>query len=145
MSLEDFGWTSFFSESFEELSLRGSIPARVVLANRGQCVAQTAHAELRCRLRGRFYRAAEIDPTRLPVVGDWVACTDERDGTGLILDLLPRRTGLSRRLPGTRTAEQVVAANVDLVFLVMGLDRDFNLRRLERMLVMVPDSRKSFY
>lgn len=69
-----------------------------------------------------------------------VACVYHENGTGSILDLLPRRTRLSRRLSAVRTTEQVVAANVDLVFLVLGLDRDYSLRRMERLLVVIYES-----
>ena len=140
MSLKDFGWTAYFSNPFDQLGHHGSVPARVILANRGFYLVRTADSEIHCRLRGRLYREAEIDETSRPVVGDWVACFEEGDGTGLIAALLPRRTKLSRRLPGGRAAEQIVVANVDLVLLVMGLDRDFNPRRMERMLVMTYES-----
>jgi ribosome biogenesis GTPase len=78
-----------------------------------------------------------------PVVGDWVVCPRAHlvsDGKATIAAVLPRRTKISRKVAGARTAEQVVAANVDTVFLVMGLDGDYNLRRIERFMVMAWDS-----
>jgi ribosome biogenesis GTPase len=72
-------------------------------------------------------------------VGDWVLVRAEGDG-GSIEEVLPRRTKLSRRAAGKRNEEQVVAANVDIVFIVMGLDGDYSLRRLERFLAMVWES-----
>ncbi|MEE2777341.1 MAG: ribosome small subunit-dependent GTPase A, partial [Acidobacteriota bacterium] len=77
-----------------------------------------------------------------PVVGDWVACAPPGPGSeqGQIRAVLDRRTCFSRKAAGEATAEQVVAANVDTVFVVTGLDGDFNVRRLERFLVAVHES-----
>jgi ribosome biogenesis GTPase len=76
----------------------------------------------------------------LPVVGDWVAVRQRPGERGAIIDVLPRRSRFSRRMAGTTTDEQVVAANVDILFIVMSLDDDYNLRRLERYLLMTGDS-----
>src|SRR3712207_655852 len=78
----------------------------------------------------------------LPVVGDWVALRElagER-GKAVIEEVLPRKSSFSRRAAGRETEEQVVAANIDTLFLVMGLDHDFNLRRVERYLIMARES-----
>jgi ribosome biogenesis GTPase len=76
-----------------------------------------------------------------PAVGDWVAIDPSaQDGDARIRAVLPRVSRFSRRAAGDRTEEQVVAANIDTVFLVTGLDRDFNLRRLERYLLVARDS-----
>ncbi|MFZ0426823.1 MAG: ribosome small subunit-dependent GTPase A [Acidobacteriota bacterium] len=136
MSLEDFGWTPFFAASFEQWDGPGSTPGRVSLASRGFYQVQVAQGEWLCRLSGRQQHDAAFESGRLPVVGDWVVCRDEEGGTGLITEILPRRSKLSRHVPGGRTAEQIVAANVDTVLVVMGLDRDFSLRRLERLLTL---------
>jgi ribosome biogenesis GTPase len=74
-------------------------------------------------------------------VGDWVVVRQraEEDGA-VIVAVLPRRSAFTRRGAGNVTGEQVVAANVDVVFVVMGLDADFNLRRLERYLLMARES-----
>jgi ribosome biogenesis GTPase len=77
----------------------------------------------------------------LPAVGDWVAIRKRRDeDRAVIVAVLPRRSSFSRKMAGQVTDEQVVAANVDIVFLVMGLDADFNLRRLERYLLLARES-----
>jgi ribosome biogenesis GTPase len=74
------------------------------------------------------------------VIGDWVAFEPgPAGGRAIIHHVLPRKTKLSRKVAGARTEEQVVAANVDTVFLVMGLDGDFNLRRVERLLTLTWD------
>ncbi|MCG8456783.1 MAG: ribosome small subunit-dependent GTPase A [Holophagales bacterium] len=119
----------------------GCRPARVVFESREHYRVITSEGERPARLAGRL----RLDEG-LPVVGDWVALaaaapTSAADpGEELIRAILPRTTHLSRKEAGAVTREQVVAANVDTVFLVMGLDGDFNLRRLERFVVMVWES-----
>src|SRR5258706_1484226 len=77
----------------------------------------------------------------LPAVGDWVVVRKRPDeNLGVIMAVLPRRSAFTRRAAGEATGEQVVAANVDVVFVVMGLDRDYNVRRLERYMVMARES-----
>ena len=88
------------------------------------------------RLKHRATSRAE-----LPAVGDWVAVRKRpSEDRGVILAMLPRRSAFTRRAAGEPTGEQVVAANVDIVFIVMGLDGDYNPRRLERYLVLAHDS-----
>ena len=78
----------------------------------------------------------------LPAVGDWVAVkrTSIDGGRATIHGVLPRKSLFSRKAAGDETAEQIVAANVDTAFLMTALDRDFNLRRIERYLVMTWES-----
>ena len=76
----------------------------------------------------------------LPAVGDWVDVRMASGGLGVIENVLPRATAISRRQAGRSHDEQVLAANVDLIVVVMALDRDFNLRRLERYLVLAAES-----
>jgi ribosome biogenesis GTPase len=87
---------------------------------------------------GLYYRS--LNRVSLPVTGDWVAARIVGPEQALVEAVLPRRTCLSRRAPGARDDEQPLAANVDVVFLVCGLDGDFNLRRLERYLALVAGS-----
>ncbi len=134
MSLEVYGWTKFFSEAFEAFCERGLSAARVILLNRGHYLLQTGKAEIEASLTGRLRHEAQ-SAADLPAVGDWVVIKLAADGASAVIhDVLPRKTRLSRNVAGSKTEEQVVAANVDTVFLVMGLDGDFNLRRMERLL-----------
>ncbi len=134
-SLDDYGWAPFFARSFssllEDLSAGerdALVPGRVVAPGRGLHRVVTAEGEVVAAVAGRLESAGEV-----PAVGDWVAV----DPTGpVIRAVLPRRTALSRKVAGPRSTEQVIAANVDTVFLVLGLDGDFNLRRLERLVVL---------
>jgi ribosome biogenesis GTPase len=136
MSLEIYGWNDFFSRAFAQLGDPSLEPARVVLASGGSYRLARESGESPGTLSGRFrhrVRGGEDYPT----VGDWVAV----DPAGFrIEEVLPRRTKLSRKAAGRQTREQVVAANVDVVFATMGLDSDFNPRRLERFLATVWES-----
>ncbi len=133
MSLEVYGWDDFFSRAFAELAEPGLEPARVVLAAGGSYRLAHATRETAGRLSGRF-RHGVAAGSDYPSVGDWVAI----DPASLRIErLLPRRTKLARKTAGRKTEEQVVAANIDLVFAVMGLDADFNPRRLERFLATI--------
>jgi ribosome biogenesis GTPase len=99
-----------------------------------------ADGEALAELAGSLRHQAE-SALELPAVGDWVALRPGTEaGNGVIQAVLPRRSAFVRRAAGVRTVAQVLAANVDTVFLVMGLDGDFNLRRVERALVLAWDS-----
>ena len=96
--------------------------------------------EIDAVLSGRLKHHAERQG-ELPAVGDWIvlAQTSEED-RGAIVAVLPRRSRFSRRMAGNVTDEQVVAANVDVIFIVMSLDDDYSVRRLERYLLMARES-----
>jgi ribosome biogenesis GTPase len=140
MSIYDYGWSEFFSSHFESIKNRTSFPARVMRVDRGGYLIATDAGEKRARLPGRQIFKSEHDSQR-PVVGDWVVC-EAASGSdeAVVLELLARQTLLSRKSASTAVEEQAVAANVDYVFLVMGLDSNFNLRRLERLLTMTYES-----
>ncbi|MFQ5741032.1 MAG: ribosome small subunit-dependent GTPase A [Acidobacteriota bacterium] len=140
MRLSEYGWTPFFSQRFHGHAAKGLRAGRVVLEHRGIYHLQAGEGEVRASLAGRFRHHAEKAEDR-PAVGDWVAFRSRSTGgSASIHAVLPRRTKLSRKVAGSRTEEQVVAANLDTVFLVMGLDGDFNLRRMERLLTVAWES-----
>jgi ribosome biogenesis GTPase len=138
-SLRDMGWCEFFARAYEALPGAGQlVPGRVVLQQRGRYNVVTAEGEVSVELEARFRKEA-VAAANLPSVGDWVAIrrsVGEGAGSGLVCALLPRLTKFSRRAAGVENVEQVLAANVDTVFIAMGLDGDFNLRRLERYLTV---------
>ena len=140
MNLRDWGWDENWAAAFAPYAAEGLQPARVVRQDRGAWELQTEAGVRSAEATGRFRLALESGAADLPAVGDWVAIdprpTCDRAG---IAATLPRRTGLSRQAVGRATREQVLAANVDVVFLVSALDagRGFNLPRLERSLALV--------
>ena len=95
--------------------------------------------EMEAVLAGRFKHHA-TSRGDMPAVGDWVAVRRQADPRGAIVRVLPRRTRFSRRMAGNTTDEQVVAANVNVIFITMALDADFSVRRLERYLLMSRES-----
>jgi ribosome biogenesis GTPase len=135
VTLEELGWGPFFQKEAESLLADGAVPARVAIPRRTHYILYSEHGEMRGEVTGKLYHMAH-GPQDLPAVGDWVitrARPEEQAAT--IVEVLPRRTAFLRRAAGKREDEQVVVANVDVVFIVTGLDGNFNLRRLERYLV----------
>lgn len=138
--LKSLGWSDFFEREFEPYRELGHFAGRVVLEQRGAYRLYTEQGELTASVRGKL-RYDSRSAADFPAVGDWVSiATRERDELAQIHGVLPRRSKFSRKAAGSNSEEQVVAANVDTVFLVQGLDHDFNLRRLERYLVAAYES-----
>jgi len=138
--LTSLGWSEFFEVPFRPYREQGHFAARVALEERGAYRLYTEQGELSASVRGKL-RFDSQGPADFPAVGDWVSVSKrERDGLAQIYAVLPRRSKFSRKAAGSSAEEQVVAANVDTVFLVQGLDQDFNLRRLERYVVAAFES-----
>ncbi len=144
MTLEDWGWSPFFAEKFTAWEKTGYFPAKVIRGEKNYFRVWSLQGELMVRFAGkvRYKAGGRAD---LPVVGDWVVVEPQSEQRGIIHAQLERKSSFSRNLPGTRKGkerveQQVIAANVDLVFIVSGLDRDFNLRRIERYLTLVSSS-----
>jgi len=135
MDLEQIGWNPFFVEAWESSAAEGQVPGRIAGARRGFFTLWTQQGEIEAQARGGLVREADADLR--PVVGDWVVLTGE---PLRVERVLPRFSKVSRKRPGEATREQVLAANVDVLFIVAGLDRDFNPRRLERYVSLVADS-----
>jgi ribosome biogenesis GTPase len=136
--LESLGWDAFFQDHFRALGLPDATPGRVVSESKGSFRVAGADGEVTATVAGRLrYRAGEEE--RYPVVGDWVAVQPlPGEDRGILQAVLPRRSRFSRKAAGPRTEEQIVAANVDTVFIVNALDggRAFNVRRIERYLTL---------
>jgi ribosome biogenesis GTPase len=130
-ALAALGWDDAFATLFAGLGLGDGVqPARVVSEHRGGYRVATISGELTAELSGRI-RFATAVRSDLPAVGDWVALSGAS-----VQAVVPRRTTFSRRDPDPRIGDQVLAANVDVAFLVTSMNNDFNLRRLERYLSM---------
>jgi ribosome biogenesis GTPase len=140
MRLDALGWCGFFAEQFAELADEGLQPARVAAQHRNLYRIYTEQGELVAEIAGRLRHTAD-GPQDLPAVGDWVAVRARpQEGRATIHSLLARKSRFVRKAAGREVREQVIAANMDTVFLVAGLDRDFNLRRLERYLALTWES-----
>jgi ribosome biogenesis GTPase / thiamine phosphate phosphatase len=136
--LAHLGWDPGWAASFLAFDAAGWQPARVVAAHRDAWVLATADGDRDAVVSGRFRHEA-AGPGDLPAVGDWVAVAGS--DTAVVQAVLPRRSAFRRsageeRNAGHVVSDQVLAANVDIAFVVTGLDGDFNLRRLERYLAV---------
>jgi ribosome biogenesis GTPase len=139
-SLEKLGWTESHTIDFEPYAAEGLVPARVAVQHRGSFGVLSDLGELRAVAAGRLSHEA-AGAGDLPAVGDWVAIAPRlEEGTATIQAVLPRRTKFSRKAAWAAAEEQVVAANVDVVFLLTSLNEDFNLRRMERYLTLAWES-----
>jgi ribosome biogenesis GTPase / thiamine phosphate phosphatase len=142
MDLRLLGWNAHWRDLFASYISDLLDPGRVVAEHRGAYIVETEQGARNAVIAGRLrHRAATR--SALPTVGDFVglrAVGDASDGPGVIDAVLPRRTAFTRRAAGTRSDDQVIAANVDVVFVMLGLDNDFNVRRVERYLAAVWDS-----
>jgi ribosome biogenesis GTPase len=135
IDLPELGWDERWARLFAAHAGAGLVPARVAIEFNHIYRVITAAGELQAQLAGRILHRA-TGRHELAAVGDWVAVRKTgQERTGTIEEILPRRSKFSRKVAGELTEEQVVAANIDTVFLVMGLDRDYNPRRLERYLL----------
>lgn len=140
MDLAVYGWNEFFAEGLAAYQKRGLKAGRVYMEDRRSFWLYTSEGELRAQVSGRlaYDSASRAD---LPAVGDWVVYeTKGEQARTSIHAVLPRSSKFSRKVAGSAMAEQIVGANIDTVFLVSGLDNDFNVRRIERYLVMVAAS-----
>jgi len=140
INLDEYGWNDYWSEAFKKIAGEGQKPARVLQEQKGSYKLVSEFGELRGEISGRFrHMASGYDS--YPSVGDWVAADlMPQEGQAVIHALLPRKSKFSRKVAGAVVQEQIVAANFDYVFIVNSLNRDFNLRRLERYLTMAWES-----
>jgi ribosome biogenesis GTPase / thiamine phosphate phosphatase len=140
VSLSELGWSPALAVAFQPFAASGLHPGRVVVEHRGALVLHSESEEIWADVPGRLrHRAAS--GADLPAVGDWVAFGRHAQGERATIEaVLPRRTAFVRKAAGFESVEQVVAANVDVVFVVTSLVDDLNPRRLERYLALAWES-----
>lgn len=129
--LTKFGWTAKLSKIWVQLDLKNLHPARVV-ADFGTSL-KIALPDIRAaELSGKLAHYTNRDVA--PKVGDWVAVRLLDNGPAVIEQVLPRRNEITRKVAGKRTTKQIIAANVDIAFVLLALDDDFSVERLRRFL-----------
>jgi ribosome biogenesis GTPase / thiamine phosphate phosphatase len=140
-SLENLGWSDFFAWQFIEIETDPEIaPARVAEENHELYRLLSADGEFMAEVSGKF-RHGIVGRAEFPAVGDWVlASTRKKESRATIHRVLARKSKFSRKIAGRKTEEQIVAANVDIVFLVSSLNSEFNLRRIERYVALAWES-----
>lgn len=131
--ITQYGWSDALARDFKPHARAGYVPGRVVVQRRDGYLVTADRGELRAKLSGRLrHEAREIGH---PAVGDWVAMSvNAAERTATIHALLPRRTAFIRRAADSLQTPQVIAANVDLAFIVTSMNGDLNPRRIERYL-----------
>ena len=141
MSLENLGFTAEHQKHYKPHEEQGLLAARVTREDRGGRYRVLAPpGDLAAETAGRLRNEARFGAD-LPAVGDFVALRPPAgDGPAMITAVLPRRSAFRRKAAGTTSEERVLAANVDVAFLVTGLDGDFRLRRIERYLTLAAES-----
>ncbi len=141
LSMSVLGWNRKWEEAFAELKLEGVQPGRIVADHGQKYRVMTGRGEGWAELSGKLQHELG-DRSAYPAVGDWIALRffSEAEKDGIIHGILPRFSTISRRAAGSVPTEQIIAANVDVLLLVAALNLDFNLRRLERYLVMAWNS-----
>jgi ribosome biogenesis GTPase len=137
MELRELGLDPWFADKAREQCSSGLSLARVTAVDRARYLIRDEHGELPAELTGRLQFVADSS-TDLPCVGDWV-CARYHDARShaSILGVLPRKSFLRRKAPGKDIDFQMIAANIDVAFVIQACHFDFNVRRLERYLVMV--------
>jgi ribosome biogenesis GTPase len=138
-SIERLGWDEQWQSELERLDDDNLIPGRIAAQHRGEYTVWSTAGEVRAELAGRLFHDVEIGAP-MPAVGDWVAIRARPERRGTVEAVLPRRTAISRKQAFKESLEQVLAANVDVVLLLNGLDADFSVRRLERYLTTAWES-----
>jgi ribosome biogenesis GTPase len=140
MKLEILGWNSLFESSFDSLHEQGQLPGRIAIQHKDRYVIYAEQGEINGQVSGKF-RFEVSGLHAFPAVGDWVAFEPgSADQPAVIHHVLERQSKFSRKVAGDRPDEQIIAANIDFAFLVMGLDGNYNLRRLERLLTAAQES-----
>lgn len=135
--LQQYGWNEFFEAYYREYDADIFIPARVSVEHRKYYEVYSAAGELTVSKSGRLFHNNDD----LPAVGDWLAVkVVPGEEKAIIEAILPRKSKFSRKKAGETTVEQVIAANIDTVFIISSLNQELNLRRIERYLTLAWDS-----
>jgi ribosome biogenesis GTPase / thiamine phosphate phosphatase len=139
-NLAQWGWHDRQTQGFTSYEQQGFAVGRVVVEYRNTYLLYTEQGEQLAEVTGKLRHLA-TGIQDFPAVGDWVVIQPSpMDQRSTIHAILPRTSKFSRQMVGGAIAEQIIATNVDTAFLVVGLDGDFNLRRIERYLILTWDS-----
>lgn len=139
MNLTKIGWNNFFEKEFEKY--KGDyFPGRISTELKGFYKVITERGEIWGEISGKLRYEAE-ESGDYPVIGDFVVLTIiAGENRAIIHSILPRKSKFSRKVAGASVKEQIAASNVDIVFLVCAMNSNFNLRRLERYLIVAWES-----
>ena len=133
-TLIQYGWNEFHAEHYNHHPKDRLLPGRVISVKGFRYLLMTEKGELEAEVSGKLLYGNAVED--IPKVGDWILFADF-DSIGYITDVLPRTNALVRREAGSESALQVLASNIDAALIVQGLDRDFNVMRLDRYIVQI--------
>jgi ribosome biogenesis GTPase len=135
MKLEDLGYTDNLEKLRIESDLKDFEIGRVVSEHKERYIVKTEKGESEAEITGnlRFSASSRLD---FPAVGDWVALINYDPDFSIIHKILPRFSIITRQAVGQKSEIQIIAANIDVAFLVQAVDRDFNINRFERYLTI---------
>ena len=137
MNLNNLGWNAFFKKHLKEFDIQGLNVGRICNENKNSYRLFSEYGELIGIISGKI-RNNKNNSENFPAVGDWVIFEKvQNENKAVIQYILPRKSKFSRKIAGHTTQEQIIAANIDIIFIVSSLNYDFNLRRIERYLAMV--------
>lgn len=152
MSLEKLGWNTYFQKNFEPYLDKGFYAARVITQHKGNYIVCSEKGNLNCKLSGKFVYNVDVKKD-YPAVGDWVVIKIINDIEAIIHAILPRKSYFARKLAisggrkikngiivGGYIEEQIIGSNIDTTFIVIGLDDNFNISRIERYITLVLSS-----
>jgi ribosome biogenesis GTPase len=140
MQPTNLGWNGFFEAHFGDYRSKSFHPLRILRENKEKYVASDGTDEYLCEVTGKL-RFETAGRSEFPTVGDWVAASLlPNEKKAMITAVLPRKSVFSRKVAGETTEEQPVAANIDVIFIITGLDLNFNARRIERYLSLAWES-----
>lgn len=138
--LNNLGFDEWFAGNIDSVKYAGLIPARIISVNKNSYMVSSGKGDVYAELTGRFLFNSESS-VDFPTVGDWVYTQMFDDETlAVIHEIFPRKSLLKRKTSGKKIEHQLIAANVDYAIIMQALDSNFNLRRLERYLVMINES-----
>lgn len=142
--IEDFGWDNYFQSKKTELGLGDFSVARVVAEYKGAYKVKNENGEYAAKITGKqIFKAKSRED--YPAVGDWVALTELGNEQAVIQAILPRKSIIKRRFgdknkTGEKNDIQIIAANIDVAFIIQSAGRDYNINRFERYLAIIEDS-----
>lgn len=138
--LVEYGWDEVWESNLPQLDLSQAFPARVISEHRDRYWVHSETKDYSARVSGKIKHQATM-PDDFPAVGDWVVIKPQGEESGAVIQaILPRRSKFSRKTVGKRTEEQVIAANLDMVWIISSFDFDLNPARLERYITLVVES-----
>ena len=139
-NIEKLGFNNWFKDKIEPTISENFKIARVIAVNKNSFVVSTGQKDIYAELTGKFLFNSDSS-LDLPAVGDWVYTQlFDDDSLAIINDIIPRKSLLRRKTPGKKIEYQLIAANIDMAVIMQSLDSNYNLRRLERYLVMINES-----